>query len=296
MRRKLVKQGPSTMTLSIPKNWIDRFNLKNGDEVDLDEVETKLIISSINKAESSKSIEYDFEHISENQVHLFLVGMYKSGLKDIYIKNINPKQITKILEIVSNSPGFEIIDRTKNSLRIIDIGLASEETIIKSENQIYWKLINLIETIIENKSSKEEIYHLDTEINRLSFFIQRNLASKFSINSKTFLEYEKVAILEGLGDALRSYNKYSKKGEEELKILEKISKILEEIRIFENKNDNVLLQRIYGDIELLRNKTRINEKKPEISLVLIRPIIRLIVELYESLVASKIKEFAIDIN
>ena len=211
MQRKLVKQGPSTMTLSLPKDWIDRFNLKNGDEVNLEEAETKLIISSSKKSSSTETIEYNFENISDHLIRAVLIGMYKHGLRDIKINNINPKHLGKIKEIIRNSPGLEIIDSTKNSLHIIDIGIAAEETITKSENQIYWKIINMIDKIIEKKSSKEEIYLIDMEINRLCFFIQRNLASKFSANAKTFLEYEKIALLESLGDSIRGFNNTQKK-------------------------------------------------------------------------------------
>jgi hypothetical protein len=127
----------------------------------------------------------------------------------------------------------------------------------------------------------------------LSFFIQRNLASKFSANANTFLKYEKIAILENLGDALRSYNKYSKKTPGELKILEDISKLLEAIRAFESKNDNLLLQKLRDNLETLKNKTKVNEKKPVISEVLIRPLVNIVADLYENLVAENIKKLAL---
>lgn len=296
MRRKLVKQGPSTLTLSMPKDWTERLSLKNGDEVDIEEAETRLIISSVKKLEKVESIEYDFKDVSEYLIRAMIIGMYKSGLKDIKINYTTPKQLDKIREIVSNSPGLEIIDSTKNNIRIIDIGMAAEETLAKSENQIYWKILNIIDKIIEGKSSKEEIYLLDTEINRLSFFIQRNLASKFSANAKTFLEYEKVALLEGLGDSIRGFNKYSKKSKEEIKVLQEVGKFIEGIRAFEGKNDTALLQKLRDDLEILRNKTKINEKKPEINRVFLRPIFTVLSDLYENLVASNIRGFALSEN
>jgi len=296
MRRKLVKQGPSTLTLSIPKDWIDRFNLKNGDEVDLEEVETKLIISSSKKSGVIRTLDYDFKDISEHLVRAIILGIYKSGLKDVKIININSKQLIKIQEMVRNSPGLEIIDSTKNSLRIIDIGTAEKDTLTKSENQIYWKIINVIDKIIENKSSKEEIYSFDMEINRLSFFIERNLASRFSANAKTFLEYEKVAILERLGDSLRSYNKYSKKKADELKILQEISGLIESIRTFESNRDMILLQKVRDNLEIIKNKTKVSEKKPELSNVLIRAVVGNLGDLYETLVAENILAFSLDNN
>ena len=38
MKRKIVKQGSATMTISLPATWIKKFNLKVGDELEIDEV------------------------------------------------------------------------------------------------------------------------------------------------------------------------------------------------------------------------------------------------------------------
>jgi len=218
--------------------------------------------------------------------------MYRFGLKDISISDVGG-QIGKMKEIVGNSPGFEIIDSTKNSLRVIDIGNTNEETIKKAEHQIYWKLTNLIEKVIEKKSSREEIYQFDMEINRLAFFVERSLALHFSPNQKTFLEYEKISILEDIGDSIRHYNKYAKKSEEELNVLREISSMIDELRSFETKVDLKVIGEFKDKIEKLKKKLKIDEKKPNISFVFLLEIIGNVSNLYENLIAFNIEKVSV---
>ena len=288
MKRILVKQGPSTLTISVPKDWVKRCGLKNGNEVELEEIDTKLLLSSSKKTET-KCVEFDFSGINDSMIREIVIAMYKVGLKDIKINNLNEKQIKKIKEIILNCAGLEIIDSSRYSLKILDIGLADEETINKAETQIYWKLLNLLEKVIEKAGSKEQIYNLDTEINRLAFFIQRNLSSRFSSSTETFLRYEKISILEELGDSIRRYNKHSKKTSDEIKILKEITKLIEEFRVFESKKDISLLFELKKKIESVESKIKINEKKPDISKVFIKEIINRIKSLHENLIASNIK-------
>jgi len=36
MRRKLVKQGNTTYTVSLPKDWVERLNLEQGNDIDIE--------------------------------------------------------------------------------------------------------------------------------------------------------------------------------------------------------------------------------------------------------------------
>ena len=37
MKRRIVKQGAATMTISLPAPWIKKFGLKEGDELNIEE-------------------------------------------------------------------------------------------------------------------------------------------------------------------------------------------------------------------------------------------------------------------
>jgi hypothetical protein len=46
MKRKIIKQGLGGYTIYLPKKWIDNFKLQAGDEINLDLIDNKLLISA----------------------------------------------------------------------------------------------------------------------------------------------------------------------------------------------------------------------------------------------------------
>jgi phosphate uptake regulator len=227
VRRKLVKQGSATYTTSLPKEWVERFNLKSGDEIDLEESGLQLILSSIQKQKKYETIKFDLNKIPENLVHEFLVSLYKSGMKDIELINSNIQKFKLTKEVVDNTIGFEILGSEKDKIHISDLGTSNEESLIKAEQQIYWRLLHMIDRVLDKNSKEKEIHEIDLEINKLSFFIQRNLSVKYSNNPKNFSLYEKISVLESIGDFLRAFKIYSNLSFLEQDYLKKISEIIE---------------------------------------------------------------------
>ena len=46
MIRKIIKQGHNTLTMTLPSNWVKKFNLTPGDEIDLSERDNGLFITT----------------------------------------------------------------------------------------------------------------------------------------------------------------------------------------------------------------------------------------------------------
>ena len=45
MKRKIIKQGHNTLTMTLPSEWVKQLNLKAGDEIDLTEDRGSLCIN-----------------------------------------------------------------------------------------------------------------------------------------------------------------------------------------------------------------------------------------------------------
>ena len=54
MRRKVIKQGPSTLMVSLPSKWVKNKNIKRGDEINLFEQGEDIIISLEKKEQFQK--------------------------------------------------------------------------------------------------------------------------------------------------------------------------------------------------------------------------------------------------
>lgn len=289
MKRKLIKHGPTSLTISLPKEWTDKFNLKKGDEIDLKEIETRLVINCNNENKKTESRIFNCANIDQENIREYIIGLYKAGIKDVKLNNIKKDCLEKIKNVVSNSIGWEIIEESKEGLRILDIGSTDEETILKAENQIYWRIENMIEEVIENKSSNDHVYEIDMEINRLSFFVMRNLSLKFSAKPETFLRYEKVALLEELGDSIRNYNKFSKRDKQEKELLIKFQEIIGKTRTFESERERQILEEINKEIKTLKKNVSLKDKNNHIGKVFLRDVFDKFESVVECLIAIRIE-------
>jgi phosphate uptake regulator len=289
MRRKLVKQGPATLTVSLPKDWIQRFSLVPGKEIELEEIGTRIIISAIDEKNKLKTITYDIADRPEidSFLHELIVSMYKAGLSDIVIENLSQRQLALVKKIVSNCIGFEIISQEKTKIRITDLGKSDEDNLLKAEEQIYWKLLYMTDQILDIKSKIEEIKSTDSEVNKLAFFIQRNLATKFSTTSINFLRYEKIVVLESLGDSLRSYKTYVNSEKLDKKFIQNLAEIIELLR--QNQKETIYFKEIRQKIEALRAQLVHNKNKKDASVLASILILKNIEQIYETVLALNIE-------
>ena len=65
MRRKVIKQGHNTLTITLPSSWVNKFNIKTGDELDVRE-QGKILSIGTEKSSGTSSIEKIPESINSS--------------------------------------------------------------------------------------------------------------------------------------------------------------------------------------------------------------------------------------
>lgn len=115
MKRKVIQIAENTLVVSLPTEWVKRFNVNKGDEVDLKEFNDGLIISPINELSAVKSIRINIANLNERVIRWYLSALHKSGYDEIEINYIDKGQLKLIYELMKNLfTGFNIISETKN--------------------------------------------------------------------------------------------------------------------------------------------------------------------------------------
>jgi len=116
MRRRIIKQGNNSYTLTLPINWIREEKLDQGGEVEVEQEDSHLAISipkDLRRRESAITLE--IKDYNERTVRNILNQAYRKGYDKIIINNPNEKQFEDIREITRNTLlGFEIIREEKN--------------------------------------------------------------------------------------------------------------------------------------------------------------------------------------
>jgi phosphate uptake regulator len=123
-QRKIQKVGRSTLSVSLPKAWVNLVGLKPGDTVHIDQGkdESLRIFSEKNLGEASKPNEYfiNCDQIKEpNLLERLIVGGYMTGVDviKIYASNrIKGKQVEEVRNIVQRLVGASIMEASRNEI------------------------------------------------------------------------------------------------------------------------------------------------------------------------------------
>lgn len=244
MKRRIIKQGHNTMTLTLPSEWIKKLNLKPGDEVDLTESNGALTIHSEgNKKEKSTVI--DITGFTIPLMWRFMQSAYRSGCDEIKIvfdpanknyedayhfyttsfdykilgeKTSFKPAIAMLQSVVDRFIGMGIIETGRNYCIIKELG---EPTIKEFENslrRIFLVIIQLFERVVEAIQNDEikdvnlckELHTIDLNIDRFVDYccrILNRINGRFS-ESKKILLFSTLFILELIGDEFKYIGKH----------------------------------------------------------------------------------------
>lgn len=268
MKRKLIEQGGVTLMLSLPREWIKKFGLKRGDEVDIASKDKDLLIS-VEKAVAEEKSRIEVTHL-QGLIHYALSSLYVRGVDELTITSDNSQQISTLQQKPINQfVGFEIIDQTKNKAFVKDLSGMKHVEFNPMVRRVFLLLENMYDELAKgieaNQTNFNHIVTMDLNVNRFCFLSLRILNKKGYEDFKhTQTMFLLVTFLEQMGDLLKEFAEYisthnirfSDKQQEEMKNvaklfsdyhriffkfnIEKATKIDTQYRTFHKEFDNLL--------------------------------------------------------
>ena len=90
MKRKVTQIADSTQLISLPRRWALQHNVKKGDELEVEEQENRLMISTNNEPhlETAELNIDDLEPLTSRIIH----ALYKRGVDEIKVFTKNHQQ------------------------------------------------------------------------------------------------------------------------------------------------------------------------------------------------------------
>ena len=121
MKRRLVQHGNTSLTVSLPKNWTEKFNLKKGDEIELFPGNHQLVLQAKNAPEPLKKGSLDISPLGV-MTRRFFDAMYKAGYDEVEVYYNDPEQLDYIHKSINlEALTFEIVKQEKNKCLIKNI-------------------------------------------------------------------------------------------------------------------------------------------------------------------------------
>ena len=200
MKRKIIKQGHNTLTVTLPSEWTKKLNLKAGDEIDIQENTGSLVING-KQNNGFKNTTIDISGFSVPLLWRFFQSAYRESYDEIILK-YDPKiidyegvynyyathfeysrvgeKISKkrafdmISELVNRFIGMEIIEQGEGYCIIREMGEISSKEFESSLRRIFLLLLDLFDKIIDLIKENEigdmaickTIHQMDINIDR----------------------------------------------------------------------------------------------------------------------------------
>ena len=210
MGRKLVKQGKDALTVSVPRKFINKFGLKQGDELEVTQKDNSIIYSSKNQLDVSISY-LDISDLSQAVIFNFLTSLFIRGDDEIHIKFKNSSELEGVKKVLNYLVGFILVSEKKDSCVIKDMskGVSGDlDALIKRIfimiNDYISDSINEINSSSNNNySSFEVIQSRDGDINRIVSVSLRSLNKELGFGKdNTHIYFNLISLLEQIGDEI----------------------------------------------------------------------------------------------
>ncbi len=264
MKRKIIKQGHNTLTMTLPSDWVKKLNINAGDELDVHENSGCLVIGGKQNGKH-KSTTIDITDLSVPMLWRFFQSVYREGYDEIkLIYETNKKsyegaydyyasqfEYARLGEKPSKKPAFdmisglvnrfigmEIIDHGEGYCIIKEMGELTSRQFESSLRRIFLLILELFDKIIglvENNKIGDirvckTIHAMDTNVDR---FIDYCCRINNRINDSSFQEnkpimFSTLFLLELLSDEFKYIARHLSKSKKNVDEISSFAKIVKE--------------------------------------------------------------------
>ena len=165
MKRKVNRVGQNTLTVSLPSKWAGKYNIQQGDELEVEENGPCLAIGQKIKNLKGSHIDLDITGLDRTSIMLAIRGVYRKGFDNIAIKfdeqtvkHHRIKQDIKALSVIHTEVnrllGLQIVKEDHNSCLIKDFSANLEQEFDPTIRRIFLLLNNVADDFL--KGLKED--------------------------------------------------------------------------------------------------------------------------------------------
>ena len=224
MKRKIIKQGHNTLTVTLPAKWVEKKGMKAGDEVDISERDGSLLIGG-QVDSSKKEISVDISGLDRTTILILLQGLYRYGYDTIEITSKDSsvihhrisgkKNLSEIIyDIANRFVGSEVISASKNRYVIKRIAEESIDDFPAVLRRVFLLLNEMMENLIAGLRNKdmEVLQAIEFQHSNLKKFINfcLRLLNKYGYGSqgKTAFYFNTISLLSKTEDIIKNHSRY----------------------------------------------------------------------------------------
>ncbi len=212
MQRKVIKLGNETYVISLPSIWVKHYNVRKGDELEVEEQGPRLILSRSSDARHGKaSIDVSG---SKPMIKRLIGALYKVGYDEFEIRFETPEELEAIKEVMGEFVGFELLEEGRNRVMVKNISHIIPDEFSSIQRKMASVIIAMAEEGLSALQGKDwdrlrRSAAMDADVNRHADFCRRILNTVgHRVVKRTAPSYYIVEQLERIGDSYRDLCAY----------------------------------------------------------------------------------------
>jgi len=257
MKRKVNKVGTGTLTISLPKKWVDEHNVKQGDEIEVVE-EGNGILLSLNSKNRKRLKKVKLEEYSFSLTRTTIASAYKAGYGEIILTFKEKTPIQDINNIVNSFTGLEIISQNDKEITIRSFLFVDQSQIDNLIVKMFQVVKVLFANILNewNKISYDYVYStVKGNIIKTRDHCLRMIHSTKYKEDLSYDYYDFVTTLEKFSGELLYFSDYIiNEKEKKSSIIKEISIVFEEIYFAYLKKDFKVTNAVYNKLKILEKQ------------------------------------------
>ncbi len=179
MKRRIIKQGNNTLTITLPRKWASQHGINAGEEVEVEERRDSLVIAAGEKpVQETKEIDLsEFDLLIPRVIH----ALYKKGYDKLALTFTDPKLYPLIQKAMGNETiGYEIVKQGIKHCEIENISEVLRTEFDSTLRRMFLALNSMAQDGLEAVKQSEAqalqaALKLEETNNRLTTFCRRAL-------------------------------------------------------------------------------------------------------------------------
>lgn len=211
IKRSVIQIANSTQLISLPRKWSQKYGVKKGDELEIEENGTTLLIKT-ESTPSTKEIIVDVSGLTPRLTDRFMARAYQKGYDKITVKFDKPEFLIAIQNKVKELIGFEVMEQSNNSCVIQSISSKLEvdfDSLLRKAFLMTLDMANDCLEALKNNDTKtlENLHYKDLDVNKFCYFCLRAINKGQHEGFGTYILYYLVELLEDVGDEYKALAK-----------------------------------------------------------------------------------------
>ncbi|PIN75262.1 hypothetical protein COV18_03670 [Candidatus Woesearchaeota archaeon CG10_big_fil_rev_8_21_14_0_10_37_12] len=180
MKRKVIQLAGKTFVVSLPTTWAREWGIEKGDEIELTERGSEIIIGT-QRARDSKRGTADASNVNERTLRWMLSSMHKKGYDEIEIKTKNQEHAKLIDELLKDLfLGFAVVHKSDSHCVVRSVSKELDDQFEIILRRAFLVTLNLADDSLKLIKQKKfdqlpDLISLEKMNNQLTNFCQRLL-------------------------------------------------------------------------------------------------------------------------